>query len=303
MNPKVDPQVIADAYAADEAAAAAEYGAEFRRDIESFISREAVDAVVIPGRHELPTIAGVEYVAFVDPSGGAQDAMTLAIAHEEDGRAVLDCVRERRAPFNPSEVVSEFARALQVYGVESVTGDRYAGEWPRERFREHGIAYNTAEKTKSEYYLELLPQVTSGTVELLDHPRLIAQLCNLERRTARGGHDSVDHPPGGHDDVINAVAGVLVRAANGSDGCRFLDLNGPEVGEHPVKDPLMRQIVDALPDMFDLQNDQDGGPMTCGQCQSFNKLAGRCDLQGCLVYKTENACELFEPRADDGLAA
>ena len=39
-------------------------------------------------------------------------------------------------------------------------------------------------------------------------PRLAAQLCSLERRTARGGKDSIDHPPGGHDDLANAVAGV-----------------------------------------------------------------------------------------------
>ena len=32
----------------------------------------------------------------------------------------------------------------------------------------------------------------------------------LERRTARGGRDSIDHTPGGHDDLANAAAGVLV---------------------------------------------------------------------------------------------
>ncbi len=40
-----------------------------------------------------------------------------------------------------------------------------------------------------------------------------AQLCGLERRTSRGGRDSIDHGPGGHDDLSNAVAGALVRAA------------------------------------------------------------------------------------------
>ena len=42
MNPTVDPRVIEAAYEQDEAAAAAEYGAEFRRDVETFVSREAV---------------------------------------------------------------------------------------------------------------------------------------------------------------------------------------------------------------------------------------------------------------------
>ena len=217
MNPRVDPQVIADAYEQDDVAATAEYGAQFRSDIESFVSREAVDAVVIPGRHELPPAGDVHYVAFVDPSGGSQDSMTLAIAHQHtDGRLILGCVRERKPPFSPADVVEEFATTLRQYGITTVTGDHYAGEWPRERFRELGIRYQPAERTKSELYAELLPLVNSGHVALLDHPRLIAQLSGLERRTGRGGKDSIDHGPRGHDDVINAAAGALVEAGPGA---------------------------------------------------------------------------------------
>ena len=40
----------------------------------------------------------------------------------------------------------------------------------------------------------------------------LAQLCGLERRTARGGRDSIDHAPGGHDDLANAVAGAAALA-------------------------------------------------------------------------------------------
>jgi hypothetical protein len=40
---------------------------------------------------------------------------------------------------------------------------------------------------------------------------LVAQLCSLERRTTRGGRDSIDHPPSGHDDLANAVAGCLAH--------------------------------------------------------------------------------------------
>jgi len=57
-----------------------------------------------------------------------------------------------------------------------------------------------------------LPALNSGRVELLDVPRLVGQLCGLERRTARGGRDTIDHPPGGRDDVANAVAGAVVLA-------------------------------------------------------------------------------------------
>jgi hypothetical protein len=73
-----------------------------------------------------------------------------------------------------------------------VRGDRYAGEWPRERFRVHGLTYEPSEQNKSELYLALLPLLNSGRAELLDDKRLVAQLCGLERRTARGGRDSID---------------------------------------------------------------------------------------------------------------
>ncbi len=61
--------------------------------------------------------------------------------------------------------------------------------------------------------LALVPLLNSRRVELLDHPKLATQLCSLERRTARGGRDSIDHAPNLHDDVANAVAGAIVAAA------------------------------------------------------------------------------------------
>jgi hypothetical protein len=221
MNPSVDQRLIADAYAADDAAAAAEYGAEFRRDIEGFVSREAIDAVVIAGRYELSPVAGREYHAFVDPSGGSQDSMTLAIVHHAVGGPVLDVVRERRAPFSPTDVVEEFAATLRDYRVCTITGDRYAGEWPRDAFRLHGVRYEPAQLSKSDIYGSLLPLINGRQVELLDHTRLIAQLASLERRTSRSGRDSIDHAPGGHDDVVNAVAGALV-AAQGEERRRIV---------------------------------------------------------------------------------
>ena len=140
--------------------------------------------------------------------------MTLAIAHldRQTKRVVVDAVRERRPPFSPDQVAKEFTELLRSYRVRTVTGDRYGGEWPRERFRAHGIAYALAEKPKSDIYGALLPLLNAGRAELLDLPRLAAQLVGLERRTARSGRDSIDHAPGGHDDIANAVAGAVVAA-------------------------------------------------------------------------------------------
>lgn len=224
MNPAVDRKVIVDAYVADEVAAASEYGAQFRRDIEGFVPQEIVDAIVIEGRSELPPVSSVSYFGFCDPSGGVQDSMTLAISHDEDGKAVLDAVKEVRPPFSPDGVAKEFSDLLKSYQVYSVRGDRYGGEWPRERFAVHGVAYELSEKTKSEIYLAALPLLNSKRAELLDHKRLKTQLANLERRTGRGGKDSVDHGPGLHDDVCNAVCGALLMAAE-----------QPSLGDKPIE--------------------------------------------------------------------
>lgn len=215
MNPTVPQAVIDEAFERDPSSAAAEYGAKFRSDVEALLTREVIDAAVVPGRHELAPISAARYVAFVDPSGGSADSYTVAVAHADRStkRVVLDAVRERRPPFSPDEVTKEFAALLKSYGLRRVTGDRYGGEWPRERFRVHGVNYDLAEKPKSDIYSALLPLMNSGRAELLDLPRLSAQLVGLERRTARSGRDSIDHAPGGHDDVANAVAGAVVAAA------------------------------------------------------------------------------------------
>jgi hypothetical protein len=211
MNSSVPEAFIADAYEDDPANAAAEYGAQFRTDVEQFISREAAEACVIDGRFELPPVGGVSYSAFCDPSGGSSDSMTLAVVHRESEHAILDAVREFKPPFSPESVVAEFAMLLKTYRINSVTGDRYAGLWPRERFQVHGISYDAAAKPKSDIYRDFLPAVNGRRVELLDHPELISQLCALERRTWRGGRDSIDHPPNQHDDVVNCVAGALTN--------------------------------------------------------------------------------------------
>lgn len=227
MNPTVPAKVIADAYERDAAAADAEWGGNFRRDIEALFTQEAVEACVPSGVRERPPVAGVSYVAFVDPSGGSADSFTLGIAHEENGRAVLDCIRERRPPFSPDSVVKEYADLLRSYGLHRVIGDRYGGEWPREKFLEHGIHYEPASKSKSELYLETLPLVNGQRCELLDNDRLVGQLLSLERRTSRGGRDSVDAPPRQHEDLANAACGVLVEVAAGA-GCG-IDVEGIQI--------------------------------------------------------------------------
>jgi len=220
MNPTISPAVIEAAYRDDPAHAAAEFGGQFRSDIESFITEDAIEAVV--GDHaELLPLPGLVYRAGFDGAGGSVaggDSQTLAIAHDDvEGRTVLDVVRERKPPFSPEHVIAtDFVPLLEAYHVTAVTGDRWGGEWPRAAFAKHHVAYEVCEHSKSELYRALLPRINSGQVELRDVWILKTQLAGLERRTARGGKDSIDHRPGAHDDVINAAAIVL---AQGSGAC------------------------------------------------------------------------------------
>jgi hypothetical protein len=232
MNPSVPQSFIDQEYADDPANAAAEYGGLFRTDLEAFVSKEVVEACTVPGRFELPMLKNTliprpRYLAFVDPSGGSADSMTLCIAHDQKGIVVIDAIRERRPPFSPEGVVQEFAELLQAYGVRAVSGDRFGGEWPRERFRAFGIDYQVGVKPKSDLYRDLLPLLNSGGIELLDAPRLAAQLCGLERRVSRAGKDSIDHAPGGHDDLANSVAGAasLVCEARTATRARWIQFH------------------------------------------------------------------------------
>lgn len=214
MNPSLPAETVELAFEEDPIAAASEYGSDgrvqFRRDVEAFLDAAAIKAVTATGCREIAPQSGVTYRSFVDPSGGAQDSFTLAVAHDEGDTAVLDAVRERRPPFSPDDVVKEYAELLKTYRVSVVVGDRYAGEFPRELFRKHGIKYEPSERTKSDIYRELTAPVNAGRVSLLDLPVLRVQLLGLERRVARGGKDSIDHGPSGRDDVANAAAGALV---------------------------------------------------------------------------------------------
>lgn len=213
MNPTLPARVVDRAMERDEASAKAEYLAEFRKDVEAFITREVVESCTIPGRIELPPVSGTQYRAFTDPAGGSgKDAWTLALAHKDGESVVVDAMRSRKPPFSPAGVVEEFAALLTSYGVREVTGDRYAGEFPRELFAKHGITYITADRPRSDLYRDTLPLMNSGRVELLESTDLMRQFTGLERRTSRAGKDSIDHGPGQHDDLANSVAGAIITA-------------------------------------------------------------------------------------------
>jgi hypothetical protein len=219
MNPTLPERVVEDALRDDAARASAEYLAQFRTDVEAFLSLDQVQAAQRSKPLDLPRQEGVSYVAFTDPTGGGKDEFTLAIGHREEERLVVDLVTGRKG--NPQAIVADYAEVLKAYGITRVSGDRYAGAWVPTEFQRQGITYEPAPGTRSELYLSLAPALNSGAVELPPCETLSKQLVALERRTTRGGRDIIDHAPGAHDDRANAVAGVVAEMAKKRTGQAF----------------------------------------------------------------------------------
>ena len=126
------------------------------------------------------------------------DAWRLAISVATRS-AILDALLECRPPFDPEQAVAQCAALLRRYGVTTITGDRYAGEWPRARFAEHGIEFEQSARPKSDLYHDLLPLLNARRIELLNLPRLSAHNCagwSGGRRAAARTSDPTNVPGG-----------------------------------------------------------------------------------------------------------
>ena len=221
MNPTLPDDYVERMREEDPEAYRSEVLGEFRRGFSTLFDPDVIEAAVDLGRRETRLVDGTNYEAFVDPSGGRRDPFTLAIGHRNDDCGVVDSLRAWRPPFNPSGVVEECASMLRSYRVTTVTGDLYAGEWPREQFRSHGIRYDVALRPKSDLYLELLATMNSNRLTIPEEPTLIRELRTLERRRGSSGRDRVDHPSGAHDDLANAVAGLAHLLIGREGECRL----------------------------------------------------------------------------------
>lgn len=219
FNPTLNQAAIDKAYEDDAEAASAEWGGLHRNDLSAPFA-ELVEGATDSGVFQRAPISAFgkpglwDYKSFSDPSGGqGRDSWSTRIVHVENDTVVFDdAVLEIRPPFNTDEAAKLVAEFLKSYGLTHTMGDRYAGAWPSDALRRHGIGYSISERDKSTIYKEVLPLFTSNRVRLLDHKRTATQLRMIERRVRSGGKDSFDHPPGGADDNSNALCGAVLIA-------------------------------------------------------------------------------------------
>jgi hypothetical protein len=220
MNPSLQASRLEQERRLDPSRFAREYEAHFQDDLDTMFPISAVEAVVVPHRHELPPREGVLYLAACDTTGGSigpnRDTFTFAIVHPEgtgDQQVIVQDVCKGWQGADLAGIVREIATRLRHYRLTEIRGDKYAGAWIRQAFEREGIRYREAEIDKSTAYLEAEPLLTQGRVELLDHPQLIRELTLLERRPRPQGRTLVEHPHGGHDDYANSMCLTVALVA------------------------------------------------------------------------------------------
>lgn len=171
---------------------------------------EAVTDAITRGVRVRPPQPGVTYFAFLDPSGGSNDAMTCGVSHlDPDGRAILDGVWDQGAatPFNPRHAVGRFAGILKEYRISTVVGDKYGGETFIADFAGYGITYTVSSAPASDLYAAFEPKLNAGQVALVDDTLVEQQLLGLVWKGTK-----ITHPAGEHDDHANAAVGACLAA-------------------------------------------------------------------------------------------
>ena len=183
----------------DASVAASEWLAEFRATSRASSRatrlRRASSRVVGSGRR----CAGVQYQAFVDPSGGRSDCMTLAIGHGEGRECCGARLRAGRCGRRSTRRVRwrTWCRRCWRTGSGRCCGDRFggvvaAGGVPQAR----GVVSDGGAAEIGPVQGAVAGGEQPAVRAARSSPKLVTQLVGLERRVGRGGRDSIDHPPG-----------------------------------------------------------------------------------------------------------
>jgi hypothetical protein len=170
FNPLIDQADIDLELERDPERNRAELLAEFRSDIDSFISLEVVESCV-GDFYEISPSHRWGYFLFIDSSGNREDSFCIAVAHKDGDKIVVDVVREWRPPFNIDGVVDEICALAKLYRIGKATGDRYAGDVIADMFRKRSLPYDPTDCNKSDFYHDLLPLLNTRGIVL---PRMSA---------------------------------------------------------------------------------------------------------------------------------
>lgn len=171
----------------------------------AYTAEKVMDAIARGCVRRAP-VPGITYCVYVDHSHGSADDATLAVAHAEGERLVLDLVTKQPqpVPFSMFDVIPRFAALAREYRVSEVVGDNVGGATYRDAWHRADVGYCVSPRTTSENYESLEPLLNRGRCDLVDVPLLEQQLLGLIWKGAK-----ITHPSGEHDDMATSAAGVL----------------------------------------------------------------------------------------------
>jgi hypothetical protein len=123
----------------------------------------------------------------------------------------------------------------------------------------HGIEYREVNQSASDLYAHCIHVFTAGRIEFPDIPRLVDQFCALRRKVGQGGRETIQHLRNAHDDVANAVAGLIWKLTPVFAGAGVIASPGiwTESGGW-ISEPRVYRIGEPAPEMVSLYV---GGPV------------------------------------------
>ena len=214
-NPTLSQSEI-DAEIAEHPELRTEYAAEFHADSRAWLPSHVTDHARIADLPAVQERGDGELFAFVDVAGGgARDGFAAAVAEalepgeDERPRARLLEVVHWEPPFNVDDAIKETAAFCRKYGLDEITGDRWATPTAGVSWNELGVTYRESERSTSLIYQDVAGALISGRAVLLNEPLLISQLRGLVEVARQTPPPRVDHVNGGHDDVACAACGAL----------------------------------------------------------------------------------------------
>lgn len=214
MNPTISPAYLERERRRDPDTFRREFEAEPADSISTLFESDTIEACVVPGRRELPPHPGFAYVAALDAAFRG-DTFALGICHQEQVRVIFDLLLgwegSKRQPVNLEAVSAEIGRLCTEYRITDVLGDQYCAQPVKEALARHGLRFQERAFTarlKADIYQALKHQVNQGTIELLDHPKSLRELSNIELRLTSGGSVQIGAPEigGYHDDYATVIA-------------------------------------------------------------------------------------------------
>jgi hypothetical protein len=243
MNPTITEDFLAAEERRDPESFRSEYLAEFVGSGAAYLDPDAIAACVVE-RGELAPEYGVRWVAGLDPAF-SHDPFGLALVGRDPWdrrRLVLGLARSwsmrrwssesfevrRRAQ---DEVLSQVADVCRRYRARVVT-DQYAAPAIVDRLRREGLSVRSVSmsvQTRTDAFAELRARVLSHSIELYEHPELLAELRRLRTKFTAGSSMVVNPRVGGaHGDMAQALALAVYEHDRGGLGgeVHWADLGG-----------------------------------------------------------------------------